>query len=222
MIARRVRHYGLPQKKSTNMTTEQISETVKHIKQSFRLLMNGVTARSMREKGLDYKLNWGVSLPDLQKMATEYEKDYGLAIALWKEDIRECKILATMLMPADEMPQEVVEIWMDQTHSQEMVEMASFGLFQHLHYAPVLAYRWMACEDELRQMAAYLILSRLFARGQEPNERGINEFLDQAEAALSGSSLAVRHAALNCVRRFADLGEEYENIARKSLHLDFL
>jgi len=204
------------------MTAEQIHETLKQIKQSFRLLMNGVASRSMREKGLDYKINWGVSLLDLQNMAREYEKDYDLAIALWKEDIRECKILATMLMPADQMPAEVVDIWMEQTHSQEMVEMASFHLFQHLHYAPVLAYEWMAREDDLHQIAAYLILSRLFGRELEPNERGINEFLDQAEVALQSPSAGVRHAALNCVRRFAELGEEYENIARKSLHLDFL
>ncbi|MCR5131160.1 MAG: DNA alkylation repair protein [Prevotella sp.] len=204
------------------MTAEQVHETVKKIKQSFRLLMNGVTARSMREKGVDYKLNWGVSLPDLQQMATEYERDYDLAIALWKEDIRECKILATLLMPKDQMPAEVVDIWMEQIHSQEMVEIASFHLFQHLDYAPVLAYEWMAREDDIHQMAAYLILSRLFGRGQEPNERGINEFLDQVEVALQSQHAGVRHAALNCVRRFAELGEEYENMARKSLHLDFL
>ena len=79
--------------------TEQTHEKLKAIKQSFRLMMNGVAARSMRDKGLDYKINWGVSLPDLQTMAREYEQDYELAIELWKEDIRECKILATLLMP---------------------------------------------------------------------------------------------------------------------------
>ena len=79
--------------------TDQTHEKLKKIKQSFRLLMNGVASRSMRDKGADYKINWGISLPDLQQMALEYGKDYELAIELWKEDIRECKILATMLMP---------------------------------------------------------------------------------------------------------------------------
>lgn len=37
-------------------TTKDI---VKEIKQSFRLLMNGVTAQSMRDKGMDYHINWG-------------------------------------------------------------------------------------------------------------------------------------------------------------------
>lgn len=202
--------------------TDQTHEKLKKIKQSFRLLMNGMASRSMRDKGADYKINWGVSLPDLQQMALEYGKDYELAIELWKEDIRECKILATMLMPPEQMPAEIVDIWMEQTHSQEMVEMACFHLYQHLDYAPVLAYQWMAAEDDLHQMAAYLILARIFSRGQEPNERGINEFLDQAASALESESAGVRHAAMNCVLRFVDLGEDYEKMARNALCLDFL
>ena len=201
---------------------EQTQETVRQIKQSFRLLMNGVASRSMREKGVDYKINWGVSLPDLQQLASKYEKNYDLAIALWKEDIRECKILATMLMPADQMPIEVVDIWMEQTNSQEMVEMAAFNLFQHLEYAPVLAYQWMAASDELRQMAGFLVLARLFSQGQEPDERGINEFLDQASVALQSQHGGLRHAAMNCVMRFAELNAGYAEIARKALCLDFL
>ena len=41
------------------MEKEKVEATVRTIKQSFRLLMNGVTAQSMRDKGVQYKLNWG-------------------------------------------------------------------------------------------------------------------------------------------------------------------
>ena len=53
--------------------------------------------------------------------------------------------------------------------------------------------------------------------GLEPNERGINEFLDQAIAAISGESLAVRKAAVTCVIRFADLGLVYERLAKSAM-----
>jgi 3-methyladenine DNA glycosylase AlkD len=105
------------------MTTEEIQEKIKELKRSFRLVMNGPASQSMREKGLDYRLNWGVPVIQLKQMAKEIGKDYDLAIALWKEDIRECKILATLVMPHEQMPQEVSEIWMEQTHTQEMAEM---------------------------------------------------------------------------------------------------
>lgn len=197
-------------------------EKVREIKQSFRAMMNGTASRSMREKGADYKLNWGVSLPDLQAMAAEIGKDYELAIELWKEDIRECKILATMLMPPEKMLAEVADIWMEQTQSQEMAEIAAFQLYQHLDFASVLAFRWMATDKMPYQVCAYQILARLFAKGQEPDERGINEFLDQAAIALKDDHAGVRHAAYNSVVHFANLGEDYEKLARKALNLDFL
>ena len=110
----------------------EIQEVVKEIKQSFRLMMDGAVAKSMRDKGLSYKLNWGVTLPRLRLKADELKTtvdDYDLAIALWKEDVRECKILATMIMPPDKVLPEVIDIWMEQITSQEIAEQAVFNLF---------------------------------------------------------------------------------------------
>ena len=196
---------------------DQVENKIKEIKQSFRFLMNGPASQSMREKGLDYRLNWGVPFIQLKSMAKDIEKDYDLAIALWKEDIRECKILATLLMPAEQMPQEVAEIWMEQTRSQEMAEMQAFNLYQYVSYAPVIAYQWMASHEDVYQICAYGILARLFMKGQEPNDRGINEFIDQAVTALKQGSAGVKHAAMNAILRFIELGVVYERVATSAL-----
>ena len=193
--------------------TEETQQQVRSIKQSFRLLMDGAVAQSMRDKGVGYHLNWGVTLPRLREMADSRKPDYDLAIALWKENIRECKILATMLMPPDKMLPEVVDIWMEQTDTVEIAEQAAMNLYQHLPYAPVKAYQWIASDQELYQLCGFHVLSRLFMRGQEPNERGINEFLDQAHVALLSPSLVVRKAALNSLNHFAELGLLYQRLA---------
>lgn len=99
-----------------------INQQVKEIKQSFRLMMDGMVAKSMRDKGLEYKLNWGATLPRLREKADEIGKNYDLAIALWKENVRECKVLATMIMPAERMLPEVADIWMEQTPNLEIAE----------------------------------------------------------------------------------------------------
>ncbi len=49
----------------------EIHEKIKQIKQSFRFRMNGVASQSMREKGILYKLNWGIPVPELKEMAKE-------------------------------------------------------------------------------------------------------------------------------------------------------
>ncbi len=195
---------------------EETQKKLKEIKQSFRFLMNGVASQSMRDKGLEYHINWGVSLPHLIEMANEYGKDYELAVELWKEDIRECKILAALIMPHDQMPMELVDIWIEQTKSQEIVEMTSSFLYQYLSYASVLAYQWIASDVPLRQLYGFLVIGKLFANGQEPNERGINEFLDQVKATVQDGGLPEKHAAINSLYRFCELGEEYEGIAKKA------
>lgn len=197
--------------------TPETESKLKEIKQSFRLEMNGPASQSMRDKGIDYKINWGVPLVTLRQQAKEYGKDYDLAIALWKEDIRECKILATLIMPSEKMLPEIVDIWMEGVRTQEMAELIAFNLLQNLDVAPVLAYQWIADSRPLYQITGYSILSRLFMRGQEPNERGINEFLDQAATALQSTHAGVRHAATNCVLRFTDLGVVYERVAKSAL-----
>ena len=202
-----------------------IQQQVKDIKQSFRQMMDGSIAASMRSKGVDYKLNWGATLPRLKEKAAELGKNYDLAIALWKENVRECKILATMVMPADEVLPEVIDIWMEQTPTQEIAELAAFNLYQHLPYAPAKAFAWIASPEPLYQLCGFHVINRLFMNGQEPNERGIHEFIDQALAALQGDSVPVRKAAMAAVQRFADLGLVYERIAKSALkqaNLDFL
>jgi hypothetical protein len=213
------------------MDKSMVPSKVKEIKQSFRQMMDGSIAQSMRDKGLNYHLNWGATLPRLQEMAKEIANSqepianyqYDLAIALWKENVRECKILATMLMPADQILPEVVDIWMEQIPSQEIAEQLAFNLWQHLPFAPEKAYQWMASDKEYDQLCGFHVLTRLFMNHQEPNERGINEYLDQMVAALQGPFSSVRKAAMQSVLRFAELGLVYERMAKsvlKSINLE--
>ena len=212
---------------------EDVRDKVKEIKQSFRLMMDGAVAQSMREKGLNYHLNWGATLPRLKAKAEELKSMfnvqcstfnvYDLAIALWKENVRECKILATMLMPPEQMLPGVCDIWMEQIPSQEIAEQVAFNLWQHLPYAPEKAYQWIASDKEYYQLCGFHVLSRLFMNGQEPNERGINEFIDQALVAIQGPFMPVRKAAMQSIIRFSELGLVYERLAKsalKSVNLD--
>lgn len=196
---------------------EKIIERAKEIKRSFRLMMDGVTSQSMRDKGADYHVNWGASLPMLRAKAKEMGYDHDLAVELWKDNVRECKILAAMTMPPEEMSRQLAELWMDQTTTVEMAEITAMYLYCHLPYAPEMAYKWMAADNEMRQICGYHILARLFMNGQEPNERGINEYIDQAQTAIMGGSMAVKKAALASIQRFASLGLVYERMAASAM-----
>jgi 3-methyladenine DNA glycosylase AlkD len=199
--------------------TPEIQAKVKEIKLSFRQMMDGKVAQSMRDKGMNYHLNWGATLPRLQEKAQQLGKDYGLAIALWKENVRECKILATMVMPPEKMLPEVADIWMEQTPTIEIAEQAAFNLYQLMPQAAEKAFQWIAGDNDMAQLCGFHILSRLFMRGQEPDEREINELIDQSLVALRSPNTSVRKAALNCMNRFSQLALVYERLTRSAFRI---
>ena len=57
---------------------ENIREQIREIKQQLRSLMNGAASASMREKGLNYKVNFGVELPRLKQLVAGYEMNHQL------------------------------------------------------------------------------------------------------------------------------------------------
>ena len=67
---------------------EALHETIQALRKQLRLAMNGVVSTSMREKGLAYKLNFGVSYPEIKQIAMQQQPDADLANALWQEDCR--------------------------------------------------------------------------------------------------------------------------------------
>lgn len=202
---------------------QETQDKLKQIKQCFRLMMNGMASQSMREKGLGYSINWGISFPALKELAVEYGKDYDLAIELWKENIRECKILATLIMPPVDVKPDLACLWVSQIPNQEIAAMVAFNLFQYTDSAKDLAFKWLASQSELEQMCGYNVLSRLFMRGEVIDSREINELVDQSKAALDGGSLSLQHAIVNMLLRFCSISDEYCKIVKsafKSYDLD--
>ena len=81
---------------------QNILDEVREIKKSLRLAMNGVVSTLQRRQGLDYKINFGVEIPRLKGIAETHKKNKELAAALWQDNIRECKMLAILLIPEEE------------------------------------------------------------------------------------------------------------------------
>lgn len=180
-------------------------------------MMNGPVSASMRSMGLSYKVNFGVEQPRLREFAEQLPHTYELASALWKEDIRECRILAGMVMPAERFDSQLAEVWVEQMRFPEEAECTVMNLFVHLKDASDKAFEWMASERELNQMCGFLLLARLLMKGARLSERDEQEYLDHTEAALKGSSAAVQTAARKCLMKFMDQGDREEQLAEEML-----
>lgn len=185
-----------------------VHETIKEIKGQFRLYMNGIASQSMREKGLGYKLNFGIELPRLKEIAARYEKNHEVAQTLWKENIRECKILAGMLQPVETFYPEIADIWIEDMHYPEIAELTCMNLFQYLPYASEKAFEWMADEREYFQLCGFMLIAKLLMNGNKLNERSEAEFLDQAIVTLESEGVLSQKAAATALKKFAVQSKE--------------
>jgi hypothetical protein len=187
---------------------EILHEQLRAIKQSLRTVMNGPVSQSMRDKGLTYKVNFGVELPRLREMAAEMPHTYELAAALWKEDIRECRLLAGMLMPPSAFDEELADVWVEQMRFNEEAECTVMHLFVALPTASSIAFRWVAMETPMFRLCGWLLFSRLLMKGCAPSPRDAEEFLDQAQSELQRAELpTVRRAAHKALLRYGDIDE---------------
>ena len=186
-----------------------VKEQLRDVKTQLRLSMNGAVSQSMRQKGLLYKLNFGVELPRIKTIAARYEKSHELAQALWKEDIRECKILAGMLQPVETFYPEIADIWVEDIRNIEIAELTCMNLFRNLPYAPAKSFQWIADEREYVQTCGFLTAARLLARKGDMDSRASGELLDQVLCAVHSDSYHVRKAAMLVASKYMQHSEAH-------------
>lgn len=184
-----------------------VQDLINEIKKELRANMNGVASAHARQTE-DYRVNWGVELPRLATIAKDFEGSRELAQALWNESVRECKILACMLMPTEAFAEELCDIWAEGIQTEEITTMFCLYLMQRLPYASVKAFQWIAGEDAMLQNCGYLTLCHLM-RKEPLDESAENEFLDQA-----GASLDNRYA-VKALQIFASLSEDNARKVKK-------
>ncbi len=173
------------------MNTEEL---VLEVKKALRSQMNGVLSAQMRTAGMPYRLVFGVQLPALQQIAAEFPADRALAQALWNQPIRECRILACMLMPLPEFTAQLADIWAEEIPSAEIAQIFSMYLLSRMDGAAGIAFEWIATEDTHRQLCGFLSLARLLQQGAQLQERSLQELTDQSHALLPHADLHLRKA----------------------------
>ncbi len=158
-----------------------LQDELREIRTQLRMAMNGVISTSMREKGMIYKLNFGVPLPEVKLIAARHESGSELAVALWKEDIREFKLLAPLLQPVDDFPFEQAEQWVKEIPYLEIAEQCSRNLFCKLPYAEDLTLELIVNKkDEYARTVAFLIWCEMFRQGKDMTEPAKATFLAES------------------------------------------
>jgi hypothetical protein len=134
-------------------------------------LQNGEVVNSMDKRGVCYKVNYGVSIPLLRQLASEYPQNHLLALKLWNKQWRETMILATMLEEAGEVTENQMDFWVKSFPSIEIAEQAAMNLFSKIAVAYQKAFEYTLGKKLLVKIVGLLMIGRLaLTDGDAPDE----------------------------------------------------
>lgn len=117
------------------------------LKRRFFAMRNGALAAQMRAAGLDYRINFGLNLPQIKEIAADMLVSgipvadlISLAQQLWEnEATRESRLIAPLLYPADKITPQQALGWMQQAQTTEIADHLCHSLIRRLPFAHELA-----------------------------------------------------------------------------------
>ena len=194
-----------------------IQENIRSIKKDLRLSMNGVVSTLQRNQGLNYKINFGVEIPRLKGIAARYEKSEELAMALWSDNIRECKMLAIFLMP-EESYGKIACRMVDEVPYTEIADHLAKEILCRISGIEGKAISWLAEDEGLHSYCGYMTLSHLFRKGILLTAAEEREFINAAVKKIkAGAHSPTAKAAYNSLMLYSDNGEEYGKKVEEAL-----
>ena len=137
---------------------EKVEAYLKKAKHLLMLSMNGVVSESM--SSLEYRLNYGVSLPRIIELSQRFPKDTLLANCFWNTNCRELKIMATLLYPEDKFSEEVFYQWLPKCSTMELAEQLSRNLLVKLPWSDRFVKSVASVTDKFHLVLIFLVATR--------------------------------------------------------------
>jgi hypothetical protein len=163
--------------KDLNIISLHTSERFNHILNLINLHKNGTVSDSMKASGLNYKINFGVSIVDLRKIAKTYYADNTLSKLLWEKGWRETFILATLIADPRTLDKASVDKWTNEIPTTEISEQLGNNLIANITSSVILK-ELLYSPDNLKRITAYKALSKQFLMRNFNNKDIFIESLD--------------------------------------------
>jgi 3-methyladenine DNA glycosylase AlkD len=198
-------------------------------------MQNGDVSRLLQKMGISYRLNYGVSIPHLRQIGSEYIPNNELAFLLLKRDIREAKIISSMLFEVEKLTDAKILEIASQLNNQELIEQFSKNMLSHAPNLPVLLNAWLSKSLKESTLAFYTA-SWAIKQNHHFKDAILNWVINNIQASAVTDNPQLNQAILFAMQtvyqtneqsqqKMKDLAEKMmhtENISVRSLGQEFL
>ena len=139
-------------------------------------LSNPKAITGMVKYGITPENTYGVSIPNLRKIAKQAGINHKLSQRLWRADIRETKILASMIDNLEMVSEEQLEHWVKEFDYWEICDQCCMNLFEKTKFAFKKAIDWSVKEEEFIKRAGFVLMARLAVSDKRADNKKFEEF----------------------------------------------
>ncbi len=140
-------------------------------------LSNPEAVAGMARFGINPGNTYGVSIPNLRKLAKEAGKNHVLAQHLWQSGIHEARILASMIDNPENVTEEQMENWANDFDSWDVCDQCCSNLFDKTQFAYQKAIEWSNRDKEFVKRAGFVLMAVLAVHDKKAKDEEFLEFL---------------------------------------------
>jgi len=186
------------------------------ILEKLKSLSNPTAIEGMAKFGITPKKTYGVSIPVLRKMAKEIGKDHKLALQLWDIDIRETRILASMIDEPDLVTEEQMEKWVRDFDCWEVCDQVCQNLFTYTKFAYKKAVEWSKRDEEFIKRAGFALMAWLAFKDKGADDVKFEKFLSVIKKESTDDRNYVKKAVNWALRQ---IGKRNLNLNKKAIEV---
>jgi len=146
------------------------------ILKKLKSLSNPKAVEGMAKYGITPEKTYGVSIPNLRKIAKEIGTNHELAQQLWDSGIRETQILATMIDDPEMVTEEQMERWVKDFDYWEICDQCCQNLFGNTKFAYQKCVEWSSNEQEFVKRAGLVLMARLAFKYEKAENEQFDRF----------------------------------------------
>jgi len=152
------------------MPTKKTSRT--EVMKRIKALANPANRAAMARFGIRATKAYGLTAPQIKRLAREIGKDHRLAQRLWATGIHDARHLAAMIDDPRAVTEAQIERWLREFDSWDIVDGCCRYLFLFTPFAWKKAAEWSCCKKEYEKRAAFSLMAYLAIHDkQAPDER---------------------------------------------------
>lgn len=147
------------------------------ILRKLKSLSNPKNVECMARFGINPKNTYGVSIPNLRRLAKDIRKNHALAQQLWKSGIHEARILAAMIDELKKISEEQMDSWARDFDSWDVCDQVCMNLFDKTKFAYKKAVEWSSRKEKFVKRAGFAIIASLAFHDKNAKDENLIKFL---------------------------------------------